>query len=328
MLQPDLIACLVLVVLTSNPQPPRPAPLGAAADYHVHVKGDLTLDEALRRSRESGITYGIAVNGGVGSRSTATRASSRFCGDARQAGLRRVPGRGPRVGRALQPEGARTVRLRLHRRDDLERRQRQADAALDSPTRWAIADPEAFMDALVDRATRIFADEPIDLYVNPTYVPDQLAAHYDRLWTPARMKRIVDGLAANGIGDGDQQPPPHSQRGVHQARQAVGREVRLRHEQRGRRGPRAQRVLRRDDRAPATCARRTSGPRRPRGRRRCSDGSSSRGSGLPTSGFGEAGGFGAGPARGPQPAASSPSDARGRKPEAGEALVRRSCRAS
>ena len=44
------------------------------------------------------------------------------------------------------------------------------------------------------------AEEPIDLYVNSTYIPDQLNAHYDKLWTPARMKRIVDGLAANGIG--------------------------------------------------------------------------------------------------------------------------------
>ena len=52
---------------------------------------------------------------------------------------------------------------------------------------------------LVDRATGIFANEPIDLYVNATYIPDQLASNYDALWTPARMKQIVDGLAAHGI---------------------------------------------------------------------------------------------------------------------------------
>ena len=53
--------------------------------------------------------------------------------------------------------------------------------------------------ALVDRALGIFANEPIDIYVNPTYIPDQLAPEYDRLWTPARMKTIVDGLAAHGM---------------------------------------------------------------------------------------------------------------------------------
>ena len=34
-----------------------------------------------------------------------------------------------------------------------------------------IADPEKFMDTLVARATKIFADEPVDLYVNPTFFP-------------------------------------------------------------------------------------------------------------------------------------------------------------
>jgi hypothetical protein len=62
-----------------------------------------------------------------------------------------------------------------------------------------ISDPQRFMDTLVDRALGIFANEPIDIYVNSTYIPDQLAAQYDALWTPARMQKIVDGLAANGI---------------------------------------------------------------------------------------------------------------------------------
>ena len=35
------------------------------------------------------------------------------------------------------------------------------------------------MDMLVDRAVGIFEHEPIDIYVNPTYIPDQLAAQYD-----------------------------------------------------------------------------------------------------------------------------------------------------
>jgi len=35
-------------------------------DYHVHLKGGLTLDEALGKSRAAGITYGIAENCGLG----------------------------------------------------------------------------------------------------------------------------------------------------------------------------------------------------------------------------------------------------------------------
>ena len=35
--------------------------------------------------------------------------------------------------------------------------------------------------------------------MNPTFLPEPLKADYDRLWTPARMQAIVDGLAKNGI---------------------------------------------------------------------------------------------------------------------------------
>jgi len=62
-----------------------------------------------------------------------------------------------------------------------------------------IADPEHFMDLLVDRTVGILNREPVDIYVNPTYIPDQLAASYDKLWTPVRIKAVVDALAKNGV---------------------------------------------------------------------------------------------------------------------------------
>ena len=47
--------------------PPKPftEPLMAKADFHVHIKADLTLDEALGRSSADGIYYGIVINGGL-----------------------------------------------------------------------------------------------------------------------------------------------------------------------------------------------------------------------------------------------------------------------
>ena len=35
-------------------------------DYHIHLKGGLTLEEALEKSKAAGITYGIAENCGQG----------------------------------------------------------------------------------------------------------------------------------------------------------------------------------------------------------------------------------------------------------------------
>jgi len=195
------VAGLVLVASPALAQPPRPAPLGAAADYHVHLKLGLTLDEALRRSRESGITHGIAVNGGLNFPVNNDAALEPFLEQLR----------GKPVFKAFQAEGREWVGL--FSREALAK----FDYVFTDSMTWSddtgkrmrlwipaevgtIADPEKFMDTLVDRATRIFREEPIDLYVNPTYVPDQLSAQYDKLWTPARMRRIVDGLAASGIG--------------------------------------------------------------------------------------------------------------------------------
>jgi len=193
--------CLMFVCCAAAAQPlPSRGATGAKVDYHVHVKGDLTLDDALRRSRESGIYYGIVINGGLLLPANSDAGLEAF--------LREMQGKP--VYAAFQAEGREWVRLFSKRTlekfdyvfsdsmtwsDDNGRRMRlwiKDDVGV-------IADPQQFMDMLVERATGIFANEPIDIYVNPTYVPDQLAPDYARLWTPARMKRIVDGLAANGI---------------------------------------------------------------------------------------------------------------------------------
>ena len=210
-------ACLLLMSGAAFAQPPAPVrPIGALvdqvppkpfglptmakADYHVHVKGDLTLEDALRRSRETGIYYGIAINGGLGQPADSDAGLEAF--------LREMDGKP--AYKAMQAEGREWVRM--FSKATLEK----FDYVFTDSMTWTddagkrmrlwipeevgvISDAQRFMDTLVDRAVGIFADEPIDVYVNPTYIPEQLAAEYDRLWTPARMKKIVDGLAANGI---------------------------------------------------------------------------------------------------------------------------------
>jgi hypothetical protein len=182
--------------------PPKPftEPLMAKADFHVHIKADLTLDEALRRSSADGIYYGIVINGGLSFPISTDAGLEAFL-----AGMRGKP-----AFVAFQAEGREWVRLfskqtlekfdyvftdAMTWTDDNGKRMRlwMADEV------GTIADPQAFMDTLVSRAAGIFANEPIDIYVNPTFIPAVLQKDYGSLWTPARMKAIVDGLAANGI---------------------------------------------------------------------------------------------------------------------------------
>jgi hypothetical protein len=195
--------CLLALAWVAGPtfaQSIRPgAATGAKADYHVHVRGDFTLEDALSRSRETGIYYGIAINGGLNFR----------VGDAElEAFLREM--RGKPAFAAFQAEGREWVRL--FSKQTLEKFDYVFTDAMtwtdDSGKRmrlWIkdevgiIADSQKFMDTLVNRATDIFDREPIDLYVNPTFLPEQIAADYEKLWTPERMRRVVDGLAENGI---------------------------------------------------------------------------------------------------------------------------------
>jgi histidinol phosphatase-like PHP family hydrolase len=62
-----------------------------------------------------------------------------------------------------------------------------------------IADPQEFMETLVARAVGILEKEPIDIYVNPTFLPDVIAADYDRLWTEERMRKVLRAAKSGGV---------------------------------------------------------------------------------------------------------------------------------
>ncbi len=169
-------------------------------DYHVHLKAGLTLAQALTRSRRDGIQYGIALNCGKG-----------FPVED-DAGLRRFleTMRGQPVFLALQAEGREWM-------DMVSRRAvAQFDYVFTDSMTWTdrrgrrmrtwiaeevgtIADPEEFVDTLVDRTVEILEREPVDIYVNPTFLPAQIAAKYDRLWTEGRMRRVIEAAARHHV---------------------------------------------------------------------------------------------------------------------------------
>jgi len=169
-------------------------------DYHAHLKGGLTMDELLRRSRATGIFYGVAINCGKGFPVQDDASARRFLEENR-----RYP-----VFLAMQAEGREWVNMfspqtvamfdyvftdSMTWTDDRGRRMRL----------WIkqevgeISDAQEFMETLVRRAVGIFEREPIDIYVNPTFLPEAIAQRYDELWTPARMQRIIEALKKNDI---------------------------------------------------------------------------------------------------------------------------------
>jgi len=171
-----------------------------ALDCHIHLKGGLTLEEALANSRRVGIQYGIAINGGLGFPTTNDAAAEDY--------LKSMQGQPCFV--ALQGEGREWVKL--FSRETVA----QFDYIFTDAMTWSddsgkrmrlwikeevgeIRDKQRFMDMLVERTVGILDHEPIDIHANPTFLPDVIAAEYAQLWTPERMQRVIEAAKRNDI---------------------------------------------------------------------------------------------------------------------------------
>jgi hypothetical protein len=164
-------------------------------DFHVHLKGGWTIEQALEKSRRDGIGYGIAINGGKGFPVTTDE----------QLLAALAPLVGQPVFLAFQGEGrewtttfSRPVLAKFDYvftdamtfADDNGRRMR-----LWIPNEVGeIPDHQKFMETIVDRIVKVVGTEPIDIYVNPTFLPEVMAKEYDQLWTPERMRRVVEAV--------------------------------------------------------------------------------------------------------------------------------------
>ncbi len=169
-------------------------------DYHVHPKGGLTVEQALEKSRRDGIEYGLAINCGA---SFPTKND-----DAVRAYVDSLQGQPCFI--AMQAEGREWTGMFSRRAAAL------FDYIFTDSMTWSddngkrmrtwipqevgtITDPQEFMDMLVDRTVGILEHEPVDIYANPTYIPNQIGKEYDRLWTEARIEKVVTAAAKNHV---------------------------------------------------------------------------------------------------------------------------------
>ncbi len=61
-----------------------------------------------------------------------------------------------------------------------------------------IKDKQAFMEMYVKRIVGV-THEPIDIYVNATFLPEQIAGEYDALWTAERMQKVIEAVVKNNV---------------------------------------------------------------------------------------------------------------------------------
>lgn len=169
-------------------------------DFHTHLKGGLTREELLAHARSYGFTYGFAVNCGL-KMGFETDDSLKAYLDAFEPT--------PFAWHAMQAEGREW--LELFSDDSRER----FDYAFTDAMTWTnkngvrqrlwmpdetdVGDPQDFMEQLVDNIVKVVTTEPIDIHVNPTYLPAEIADQYDALWTDERIDRVVKALAESGV---------------------------------------------------------------------------------------------------------------------------------
>lgn len=168
-------------------------------DYHVHLKGGLTLEQALANSRRLGINYGIAINCGLGFPVHDDRSVHEYLETMKgQPCYVALQGEGREWMTLTSPESvarfdycftdAMTFRDTTGFRRRLFVKEEMGD----------LSDPQAFMEMYVSRIEGVMR-EPIDIYANPTFLPEPIRAQYDALWTPERMKRVIDAAIENNV---------------------------------------------------------------------------------------------------------------------------------
>jgi len=169
-------------------------------DFHTHLKGGITREEALAHARYYGFTYGIAVNCGL---KMGFESNTEL--EAYLDGFKPTP----YAWHGMQAEGREW--LDLFSEENRERfdyaftdamtwtNNRGVRQRLWMPHETDVGDPQDFMEQLVDNIVKVVSTEPIDIHVNPTYLPAQIADQYDALWTDARIDRVVKALAESGV---------------------------------------------------------------------------------------------------------------------------------
>jgi hypothetical protein len=169
-------------------------------DLHIHLKGDFNIEDAVMKSKKENIRYGIVTNCGLG---FPVHNDSQI--DSVLLTLKDYP----QFFVGLQAEGREWVNIfskeSMNKFDYVftdgmtftDAKGRRNRIWINTET-W-IDNEEEFMDYLVNTIVKILSTEPIDIYVNPTFLPAQMNDRYDTFWTEERMNNVIKAAKDNNI---------------------------------------------------------------------------------------------------------------------------------
>jgi hypothetical protein len=169
-------------------------------DLHVHCKGGFTIQDAVIKSKAENIRYGIVTNCGVG---FPVHQDSQI--DSVILSMKDYP----QFFMGMQAEGREWVNTfskeSLKKFDYVftdgmtftDAKGRRNRIWIKEET-W-IDNEQEFMDYLVNTIVKIISTEPINMYVNSTFLPEQLNDRYDFFWTNERMDKVIIAAKTHNI---------------------------------------------------------------------------------------------------------------------------------
>jgi histidinol phosphatase-like PHP family hydrolase len=172
-------------------------------DYHVHCDKPTTLEKLMEISKQRGVKFGIVEHAGTKEQKYPRVLSSDE--DLKQylAELEGTP-----FYRGIQAEyndwmgcfsKAMIAKLDYVLTDAMTFRNKDGRPVRLWDAKFTIDDPQDFMDRYVDYHLEVISLEPIDILANPTYLPPAIARQYDALWTPPRMRKIIDAAVKHQV---------------------------------------------------------------------------------------------------------------------------------
>ena len=184
-------------------QAPGPSGLDfPLVDYHVHLNS-MTLDQVVAASQARGVKYGILEHAGTKENVYPIVLSN---DKELQDWIAKLEGRGVYKGVQAEfidwmPCFSKQVFAQLDYvltdamtvRDADGKRHKMFAGGYDPGN-----DAEAFMKTYIDWHVEILEREPLDIFSHPTWLPRKFNADFDKLWTPERMKTVVDALKRTG----------------------------------------------------------------------------------------------------------------------------------
>lgn len=173
-------------------------------DYHVHLKGGLTKEMAHAMSMNYGINYGVAPNageGGVGRMLANDKEVYEYYEEVKPLPfICGVQGEGRKWTATFSQEALGIFDyLFTDAMTIMDHKNRNSRIYRAEEVHYDGVNKDQYMEQIVDQTVKILTNEPADIFANPTYIPEDMQADYDKYWTNERINRVLDVMQKHHI---------------------------------------------------------------------------------------------------------------------------------